>query len=173
MTGILIAALFVLQLAGFYIIVLLNMRISKVDETERKQKQIMNEMEDSFALYISEIKEENDRLIQQLSKHWDDKSEMVYESKPIQTDYKDEVAAASTYFNSKPSTTKILNSYRTSQQQAASADFDPLVTRDNRVKETEFEKIYRLSEDGLTTAEIASHLGKGKTEVELIMKFKE
>ncbi|MDW0109203.1 hypothetical protein [Sporosarcina aquimarina] len=173
MTGILIAVLFVLQIAGFYMIVLLYLRAAKVDETERKQKQIMKEMEDSFALYISEIKEENERLIQQLSKHREDKSEMTFESKTIQTDYRDEVAAASSYFNTKPSTSKVLNSYRTSQQQASSANVDSLFISDNRAKETEFEKVYRLSEQGLTTTEIASQLGKGKTEVELIMKFKE
>lgn len=170
MTAFWIAALFVLQIGGFYLIALLYMRISKLDKTEKKQQRLMTEMEDSLALYITEVKEENDRLIEQLTKiqQKPKNSESKTETKSTPISQKDETAAA-VYFNPKPPTAKILNSYR-SQQQSSSANTEELITRQKQ--ETEFETVYRLYDEGLSMDEIASRLEKGKTEVELILKFK-
>ncbi|WP_156028915.1 hypothetical protein [Sporosarcina sp. D27] len=152
-------------------IALLYLRMSRVDKTEKKQQQLMKEMEDSLALYITEVKEENDRLIEQLSKiqQKPQNNEGKVEVEKSQISQKDEVAAASVYFNPKPPTSKVLNSYRSQQQ--------PIVTSvtnssSEPKQETEYETVYRLHDEGLTLNEIASQLKKGKTEVELILKFK-
>ena len=170
MTAFWIAALFVLQIGGFYLIALLYMRISKLDKTEKKQQRLMKEMEDSLALYITEVKEENDRLIEQLTKiqQKPQNAESKVETRSTPISQKDEAAAA-VYFNPKPPAAKILDSYR-SQQQSSAANTEDFITKPKQ--ETEFETVYRLYDEGLSMDEIASRLEKGKTEVELILKFK-
>ena len=171
MTAFWIAALCVLQLGGFYMIALLYVRISKLDKTEKKQQKVMKEMEDSLALYITEVKEENDRLIDQLTKIQQNDSETVLkdEAKRPPIPQEEELAATAVYFNSRPPTSKVLDSYRSQQQASATNTIEPIT---DLKQETEFETVYRLYDEGLSMGEIASRLKKGKTEVELILKFK-
>ena len=152
-------------------IALLYMRISKFDKTEQRQQQVMKEMEDSLALYISDVKEENDRLIDQLTKINKQRSNSQEdELKPQHTGVpKESTGAPSSYFQGKPPVSKVMNSYK--MQQQIKTFEEPKVSKVD-VEETEFEKVYRLSKEGFSTNEIASRLGKGKTEVELILKFK-
>ncbi|MGG0643682.1 hypothetical protein ABE021_07045 [Sporosarcina gallistercoris] len=171
MTAFWIAALCVLQIGGFYLIALLYMRISKLDKTEKRQRQLMKEMEDSLAVYITEVKEENDRLIGELTAHQQKKKPTGTQpeaERPL-VPREDEVAATAVYFNPKPPTSKVLESYRSLQQPIAANSLESPA----EVKhEPEFETVYRLHDQGLPIDEIASRLKKGKTEVELILKFK-
>lgn len=171
MTAFWIAALFVLQLGGFYMIALLYLRMSRLDKTEKKQQQLMKEMENSLALYITEVKEENDRLIDQLTRiqknPQNNESKVEAMSSSLAQDA--EVAVSSVYFNPKPPTSKVLDSYRSQQQPSETS---ATKSRLEPKQETEFETVYRLYDEGLTLNEIASQLKKGKTEVELILKFK-
>lgn len=171
MTAFWIVALCVLQIVSFYMIALLYMRISKLDKTEKRQQQLMKEMEDSLALYITEVKEENDRLIDQLTQLQKKQTVSEMHSEVIESPIpqEEEVAATAVYFNPKPPTTKVLNSYR-SQQQSTAAKTTERFTEPKQ--ETDFEMVYRLYDEGLSMDEIASRLKKGKTEVELILKFK-
>ena len=174
MTASLIAVLIVLQLGGFYMIALLYMRISKFDKAEKKQQQLMKEMEDSLALYITEVKEENDRLIEQLT-NLNTQPSMDKKDKPsgkpeIQSsDIK--VTTPTPLFHPKPPASKVLNSYKTHQQQVHPSKEQEIPVEPK--EETEFEKVYRLRNEGYSANDIASRLGKGKTEVELILKFKQ
>ncbi|REB09779.1 hypothetical protein DVB69_02945 [Sporosarcina sp. BI001-red] len=171
MTAFWIAALCVLQIGGFYMIALLYVRISKLDKTEKNQQQLMKEMEDSLALYITEVKEENDRLIDQFIKIQQNQqtTEMKDEAKRSPILQEDEVAATAVYFNPLPPTSKVLDSYRTQQQASVTNTVEPIM---EPKQETEFETVYRLQSEGLSIGAIASRLKKGKTEVELILKFK-
>lgn len=171
MTAFWIAALFVLQLGGFYMIALLYLRMSRLDKTEKNQQQLIKEMEDSLALYITEVKDENDRLIDQLTKIQENpqNNESKVEPKRSSLAQEAEVAATSVYFNPKPPTSKVLDSYRSQQQPSETS---ATKSRLEPKQETEFETVYRLYDEGLTLNEIASQLKKGKTEVELILKFK-
>ncbi len=66
MTTILIAVLFVLQLLSFYFIIILNTKLAKFKDLENKQERLMREMDDTISLYLAEMKDENNRLIQEL-----------------------------------------------------------------------------------------------------------
>lgn len=173
MTASLIAVLIVFQLGGFYMIALLYIRISKFDKTEKKQQQLMNEMEDSLALYITEVKEENDRLIDQLTKISEQPSTREKEQPMKQTQEKStdsKVTAPKEFFQPKPPTSQVLNSYKAYEQASTPKEQEIPI---KQKEESEFEKVYRLASEGYTPNEIASCLGKGKTEVELILKFKQ
>lgn len=66
MTTILIAVLFFLQLISFYFLIILNTKLAKFKDLEKKQERLMREMDDTISVYLTEMKDENDRLIKEL-----------------------------------------------------------------------------------------------------------
>lgn len=149
------------------------MRISKLDKTEKKQRQFMKEMEASLALYITEVQEENDRLIEQLSKlqlrpDTDEKPDYTQSSVPLE-DVSSDTSQQVAYYTPKLNTAKVLSTYRAQQKPK---EVNEKVQQTTSI-ETEFEKVYRMRAEGFNSDEIASRLKKGKTEVELILKFKQ
>ena len=66
MTTIILVVLFISQLLTFYFLVILNSKISRYKEIEKRQEAIIREMDDAITAYLVEVKDENDRLIQEL-----------------------------------------------------------------------------------------------------------
>ena len=62
----LIITLFVIQLITIFVIILLSGKLSKFKELENRQNQLVEEMDNAIGVYLMEMKEENDRLIQEL-----------------------------------------------------------------------------------------------------------
>ena len=69
MIWIFLVFLFILQIISFYFLALFYTKMSQFDDLEKKQRKLMDEMDDSIAAYLSELKDENERLIEQLSVH--------------------------------------------------------------------------------------------------------
>ena len=67
MTTILLVVLFISQLLTFYFLVILNSKLSKYKEIEKKQEAIIRDMDDAISAYLVEVKDENDRLIKELT----------------------------------------------------------------------------------------------------------
>lgn len=160
MTSILIIFLFILQMISFYIISLLNAKLGKLQDIERKQEQILKEIDDSFGAYIAEIKDENNRLLEELEQ----KDKRV--SSPI-----NEVVASETTNSEdlpfdlpKTFVSKKIAANRYSTNAATSEKKVPLSTKD---------KVIYYAEEGKSAIEIAKILQIGKTEVELFLKFKD
>ena len=153
MTTIFLLFLFILQIITFYFLALLYTKSSKYDDLEKKQQTLMREMDDSIGLYLSELKDENDRLIEKLSKRVD-KEEIPVTLKPI--------------VESSPTVKVPVNLALKSYQATKKYKNEPEL-----VEETdERTRIIRLYEAGQSIEEIAKTLGKGRTEVELILKFR-
>lgn len=148
--------LFLLQVISFYFISLLNAKISKFNEMEQKQQQVLIDIEDSFSAYIAEITDENNRLLQELQKTELPKTTMpkILEKSPMKevtpfdppTSFVSKQIAANSYLKTAQSTTK-------------------------KVPETVREKVLFHHEVGKNPEEIAKMLQIGKTEVELFLKF--
>ncbi|ACA39179.1 hypothetical protein Bsph_1581 [Lysinibacillus sphaericus C3-41] len=51
MTTILIAVLFFLQLLTFYFLIILNTKLAKFKDLEKKQERLMSEMDDTISVY--------------------------------------------------------------------------------------------------------------------------
>ncbi|MFS0574200.1 hypothetical protein AB1K83_01065 [Sporosarcina sp. 179-K 3D1 HS] len=171
MIWIVLIALFILQLVGFYIIALLYTKVSKFDDLERKQRKLMNEMDDSIAAYLSEVKDENERLVELLGRH-------------------DELAAARERVKPEPTTSKkedgstlplpiqppkipinlAIKSYSNSAEKLKNGEVADSAPKSESMDTRS--QIFRLYDAGLSEEEIAKKLGKGRTEVELILKFR-
>ncbi|WP_419961651.1 DUF6115 domain-containing protein [Psychrobacillus sp. BM2] len=151
-----IIILFLLQVISFYFIALLNAKISRFNNMEQKQQQVLNDMEDSFSAYIAEIRDENNRLLKELQ------NTDAPKTTNLEILEKPSIKEASTF--------EAPISF-VSKQIAASSYLKTAQTTTKKVPKTVKEKVLFHYEQGKTTDEIAKMLQIGKTEVELFLKF--
>jgi len=193
MEGILIIVLFILQLISFFLIVLLNAKLNKYKHLEVKQNQLMDEMDNAIGAYLMEMKEENDRLIQELSSipkpiKENHQTESLNQANPtIQQKVKPKIV----------SPTVASNVYKSNIQKQAQIEEEQILSKNNNSnemktaasqneilneikdlshevekKEMSFEEIVlSMYRDGHTVDQIAKQLNRGKTEIELLIKF--
>lgn len=169
-----IAFLFILQLISIYFIMLLFMRVNQFKQLEQKQQRLMVEMEDAIAAYLVEVKEENERFIDELAsdveriraQHASEESSepTAEQSSSLRVDDEQQEKAATPPI----ARSRVIQSYG-QQTQPKSA-----------IKETEETPIasieqsndaFTLHAAGYSVEDIAKKLNKGKTEVELMLKF--
>lgn len=190
MATILITILFFLQLLSFYFLIILNTKLAKFKDLEKKQERLMREMDDTISVYLADMKDENDRLIQEL--HSVSKSELnvnaiqqaekklsFRKSKSLflKKNEKKEQESPNLETDSRKYIPKniVASAYSRQQQSVSKA-----AQSDSMANETEKEqpKVFtmeqqaiELAKQGKTPEEIAKQLQKGKTEIELLLKF--
>lgn len=167
MTTIFLVFLFITQLISFYFLAILNAKVSKFDDLEKRQTTLMREMDDSIGVYLSELKDENDRLIQQLAMREEKRVDLVKEI-PIQhekeqTIVEDEKAKDTTIKIPKIPVNLALKSYGAATKPVKGPILEVV---DDKLRAID------LYDAGYSIEEIARTLGKGKTEVELVLKFR-
>lgn len=162
--GIILAFLFILQMISFFVIALLYMKIAKFKDLERKQQKLMDEMDDTIAAYLAEIKEENDRLIDELSakRHVFQEAAAAAEKDKLPNDRIEMPEQAERKIHPIP-VNLALRSYQESAK--------PIEQEQSDRPQDDRSKAIQMYKDGKSIEEIAKTLGKGKTEVELIVKF--
>ena len=190
MTTILIAILFVAQLLSFYWIIILNTKVAKFKDLEIKQEHLMREMEDAISVYLAEMKDENDRLINELQIVPKPKARIVVESnefdheilkQPSENDSKNGQSSKEVNIPNFEIEPRIIVPKKTAvtaysrQQHTAKQGTSVEILKEEQIekqKERTFEEqVVRLSKQGKTVEEIAQKLQKGKTEIELLLKF--
>lgn len=167
--GIALAFLFVLQIISFLIMTLFYMKFSKFQTLERKQRKLMEEMEHSAAAFIAEIKEENDRLIQQIERR--ETAEAKKQPKqPLQE--KAQQAGRDELFEKIARPLPVQAALRSYQKNT-----QPAVKEEKKAggavqaAPSDFQQAKKLYDEGKSIEEIAKQLGKGRTEIELLLKF--
>lgn len=137
---------FILHLLAFFWIFLLSLRLKRANEIEKRQVEIQKEIEDLFQSYLMEMKEENEKLLNYIDKPT--KSPIMAREKVTQ------------------------QIYQTPKGKTKTKEYTPPVpTTQERFEPTLNSKVVLLHEQGFKTEEIAQKLNKGKTEIELILKF--
>lgn len=168
MTTVFFIILFVIQTISFYFLALLYTKVSNFDDLEKKQRKLMAEMDDSIAAYLTELKDENDRLIDQLDGKAE-KAKVSYEEK-----------ARDVFLENQPSekknnpvfdmTTPIIPLNIALKSYGAPKQLEPEL---EEVQESdERMRAIKLYDAGESIENIAKTLGKGRIEVELILKFR-
>ena len=208
MTTILLVVLFISQLLTFYFLILLNSKLSKYKEIEKKQEAIIREMDDAISAYLVEVKDENDRLIKEITMQSKMKksvqvnqqtneysNQLVEEKTTVSTkDVLEDVVpkARQLIVESKDTPSErvidvskivpktiVANAYK--KQLPDTKIANPIEQIDNFVElqETQVEQALTLFEQevvayhrlGMSVEEIAKKTQKGKTEIELLIKF--
>lgn len=189
MTTILIAVLFVLQLLSFYFIIILNTKLAKFKDLEKKQERLMREMDDSISLYLAEMKDENNRLIQALQvvpkpekttgigqqpKQFNVQKDQGQPLSQAESDQKD--ASQDSEPRILMPKNMVANAY-SRQQQVVASPVQATVSKPIAIQKEEQkpltveQQIVQMAKQGKTAEEIAKQLQKGKTEIELLLKF--
>lgn len=196
MESILIIILFCLQLVSFFLIMLLYAKLNKFKELEKKQEQLVDEMDSALSVYLLEMKEENNRLIEELAsiQKIGQAAKPAMKPVPIQpttNKFVSPISASNIYKTNKekqmqreevltpiskeePPITSV-NSQSNSQTvvqalkiQRVQSEVDETID----IKELSFEEmVLDMYRSGKTIEDIAKSLNKGKTEIELLIKF--
>ena len=181
-----------------FVMILLNSKISRFKDLELRQNQLIEEMDNTISVYLLEMKEENDRLIEEL------KSSKLSNNRSVSPSYKqttlqkeatqiqekkDAIQPSNT---SKPGDVPDMESPRVfvPVQRAANAytkqkanvieqsldEQQELLVKTEEPKpvqkeETYEQKVVALYKEGKTVEEIAKKMQRGKTEIELLIKF--
>jgi len=184
LTTIFIILLIISQLFCFYIIALLNAKVAKFKDLEIRQERMMREMEESISLYLVEIREENDRLINELSQGTSTKQERKIEDTAISHVEQPKSVANDENINSiehlveqkvfvpKAVARNAYNKYKTqpnSDDQEASKSIS--IDTEPEAPLTFEQQVIKLHNEGKNIEEIAKLTNKGKTEIELLLKF--
>lgn len=173
----LIIILIISQLISFYLIILLNAKIAKFKDLEVRQEQLIREMDDAISVYLIEMREENDRLIKELSK--------VNQEEPSSKNSNFELKESLERSNSidiisTPSKdvlvqpkTILPNIAKKAYQQQKNIDstHQKETIKQDTIADTFENKVLELYKIGKTIEEIAKETNKGKTEIELLLKF--
>lgn len=199
MTTIFIILLIISQLISFFLIFILNAKIAKFKDLELRQDKLMEEMENAISVYLLEMKEENERFIDELTKLSKPQPNESYNMANEQinkriSDHinKDSVQLKNEENNGNQKIEKLQvipkavakNAY-IQQQKSHTSNREKLneeaVNEKKQQKLTETnlqmtsptlkEKIVALHQEGKSIEEIAKITQKGKTEIELLLKF--
>lgn len=205
--GIIVAILFILVLLCFYFIVLLNMKINRFQKNERKNEVLFEEMEASITSFLTDIEDENNRLIQSLKKvQTVQQSEEPIDQalvqvvnqivKPVESTNEQSIVAElmeltlekELSINSTPEKVRPVDSLEASEVllEESISIVEPITysapkayvqnayktQKKEKPVQTVEERVYDMYARGQTIGAIAKELGKGKVEVELLLKFK-
>ncbi|RUL55779.1 hypothetical protein [Lysinibacillus antri] len=188
MTSFLIIILIIAQLISFYLIILLNTKIAKFKQLEIKQDKLIREMDDAISAYLIEMREENDRLIKELSnvKKTEIKQPIENEDKLVTLDRetvnhsipspKEDFPIADFGYQSRQILPKSMVKKAYQQQNPTventpTIDVSPAKQKDISTLSTFEQKVIQLHNEGNTIEQIAKITQKGKTEIELLLKF--
>ena len=186
---ILLIGLVISQLIIFYLILLLFKKIGKFNDLEVRQNQLMQEMDEAITVYLMETREENDRLIAQLN--------ALKRENPVHSKEVEEVTSLNRgSVNQAPSMEYHQQSIAIQEEQTkekkllvpknmATLAYKSQLKQAQPEKETTVQtldhhpqlqlsleqQIVALYKEGSTIEEIAKKMKKGKTEIELLVKF--
>lgn len=192
MTTILIALLFFLQLLSFYFLIILNTKLAKFKDLEKKQERLMREMDDTITAYLAEMKDENDRLIKELqnvkqpeiaASSLQQIEQSVTPMEQSSSDLTQGTKSDSSLSLDKDSRIYVpkkivANAYSRQQHTGAKKAQAVPSPKEEMANLPEKEKMLtveqqalELAKQGKSVEEIAKQLQKGKTEIELLLKF--
>lgn len=146
------------------------MKVTKFDDLEKKQRQLMTEMDNSITAYLTELKDENAKLIRQLDSRNQPKAHAKEKEQGTRAVVeKSQTSASIDLVSPAVPMSLALKSYqavKTAPSEKKLPESNEAIEKDTRTIVTE------LHDSGRSIEEIAKLLGKGKTEVELILKFR-
>jgi hypothetical protein len=157
---------FIFHLISFFFIILLSLKLAKVKEVETKQVKMMKDMEEAIAAYLLEFKEENEKFIDALTKtinrtESQNKSVEKAEKQAVSLTYLPNIEQVKDQVDI--STTQITHEKISSSKN----------TEMNEEMQSIMQQAFQLRRQGKTIEEIARILEKGKTEIELLLKFQQ
>ncbi|MBB6175768.1 MULTISPECIES: DUF6115 domain-containing protein [Anoxybacillus] len=135
---------FVLHGISLFLIILLSLKWMKIKETEREQAELIREMETMMTTYLMQFKEENERFVKQITS-----STIRQHSRSLR---KEQMS---------PPVEHVVDRIELSST----------APKEEQSLESLVSEALKLQQQGKTIDEIAKTLKRGKTEMELLLKF--
>ncbi|USK35717.1 hypothetical protein LIT25_10695 [Bacillus sp. F19] len=156
MTAVLMVFSMILHAAGFYLIALIYIRYQSVKKSEGKQAAMLEEAERSLAAYLIDLKEENEKLINEIKM---ERLKVINIGRNTSHPKKAESEPEDSEFP---------------VHAIGYEDYLELSSSNETVHpQSDEEKVISLYQKGYSSEEIAKELKKGITEVELLLKFRQ
>ncbi|PRR90030.1 DUF6115 domain-containing protein [Bacillus atrophaeus] len=153
---------FMLHGVLLYAVIILYTKLAALKETERQQKKILEETENTLAAFLLELKEENEKLIEHPVVLSAGKDRAGQEKKtPQSSGEKAEKAAP------EPEETPI-----PAHIQGLISEVEQAEDSVNSGGQSFEDQVIGLYDQGFSAGEIARKLKSGKTEIELFLKFR-
>lgn len=174
-----IITLFLIQMITIFVIVLLYSKLSKFQNLEKRQNELINEMDNAISVYLMEMKEENDRLISELKKpNVAQKTATSRKEEPSLTLKVKEQEMEPRKFVPVKQAASAYQKQKT-QQHVEEKNDEAIVKAEplsdvNDVQEQKMtfeQQVIHHYRNGKTIEEIAKMMERGKTEIELLVKF--
>ncbi len=191
MTTFLLLLSLILNAAAIFAIILLYLRQNRLVEAEKKQGKIISEMEEIFSAYLFELKEENDKFLELMANtnvqvQQDDAGKPVDEAADMGSfqslDHSDDEVRLQrpgkgiSYHAARQAYNKNSETINVPIEDTDEVDIDstePVISVPEANEMSFVEKVAAMRKQGLTIEEIARELDKGKTEIELLLKFRQ
>ncbi len=170
----------------FFSMILVYQRLTYFKDMERKQAHMFSEIEAAFTGYIMQIKEENEQLLERLNqstkeikhtKQFDKNNEINFVEQNLK--FKNNESSSFQVVEEKISNEdvkELLPSFdeEVTHQTSPEIEKEPQTESDFFGKEQSLqEQVLSYYNSGATIEEIAKKLNKGKTEIELLLKFRQ
>ncbi|EWG11984.1 DUF6115 domain-containing protein [Cytobacillus firmus] len=195
MTAFLIAISLLLNIVALLFIILLYLRQNKLMDTEKRQEKVIVEMEEVISSYLIQMKEENDDFISKISQFNTKNDPSIKENSiRVNLDRKNDqeiakvdeksmrLAKASIYQASKAykqNLRKTEDKLSEKENLSSIMETESVTQSDSsqqfkeEIPSSTYDQVFTLKKQGMSTEDIAKQLGKGKTEVELMLKFRQ
>jgi hypothetical protein len=179
-----------LNAAAIFAIILLYLRQNRLVEAEKKQQRIITEIEEVFSAYLLELKEENDKFIELMqadnpglekSPPYRDTSgsrEIMKKTQETeeapQTDKAPRLGKRIAYNSALKAYRPVSEIERDETEQVPG--LEDLISKAESAERPPLsfnEQVDELHQQGFSVEEIARRLNKGKTEIELLLKFRQ
>ncbi|MGE7917887.1 hypothetical protein ACQKM9_02925 [Viridibacillus sp. NPDC093762] len=189
MVAAILVFLFIAQIISFFLIIMLYSKLSRFKDIEVKQERLKDDMDNAVGAYLAEMRDENNRLIEELSninitkKTTDNEPlEQLMKEKEVpvvpESEHKqksEEAFLLPTFSASKNVAAKAYKQNQSQPQKKQQAVETVPQASEETVAVIELsleDQVRELYSKGRSIEEIAKTLQKGKTEIELILKFK-
>lgn len=139
---------FVLHGISLFLIILLSLKWIKIKEIEKEQAELIREMEAMMTTYLMQFKEENERFIKQITS-----SPVRQKKKEAPPSFQDEQVLLPV------------------EQVVDRIELSTTAPKKEQSVESLVSEALKLQQQGKTIEEIAKTLKRGKTEMELLLKF--
>ncbi|MFD1735843.1 hypothetical protein ACFSCX_04610 [Bacillus salitolerans] len=165
---------FILHAISFLIIVLLFYKLEQTKSIERKQEAMMKDMENLLSSYVMEMKEENETFLRMVSQENHQNANNYLQSAKPPIVQEQETVLSKIDQTEQQLSNEVLQDLLPKYEQEANTLLQAVqeskeIDRINKLPIQEQAKI--LHNQGLSIEEIAKKLSKGKTEIELYLKF--
>lgn len=171
--------LFIGQVLSFYFIILLYTKISRLKDIEKSQERLKDEMDNAVGAYLAEMRDENNRLIKELTmikqkeekdlsqsskKNDETRQQLPHEEVSVPTLNMPRNVVAKAYLHNSS-----IESGSTIQNNISDKERTEIIESKRTL--TVEEQVQELYRNGKSIDDIAKTLQKGKTEIELLLKF--